>query len=154
MAPEAKDTRTLRPGYEGHRQRLRDRFVRAGLDGFNDYEVVELLLTLAIPRSDVKQPAKALIARFANLRGILDAPLEDLQQVKGIGAVAPVALQVVRAAAELYLQQAAEGSDSVLNPDRLSSFWRVRIGALRNEVFDVAFLELRLPPDPRWRGTA
>jgi DNA repair protein RadC len=52
----------------GHRQRLRERFIRSGFEGFNDYEIVELLLTLAIPRSDVKQPAKALIARFGNLR--------------------------------------------------------------------------------------
>ena len=50
----------------GHRQRLRDRFLKHGLEGFADYEVVELLLTLAIPRGDVKPTAKALIARFKN----------------------------------------------------------------------------------------
>lgn len=84
--------RVNRPHYQGHRQRLRRRFIKNGLDGFADYEVMELLLTLAIPRADVKQPAKALIARFGNLRGILDAPIEELQAVKGIGTVAPVAL--------------------------------------------------------------
>src|SRR2546422_1467359 len=93
---------------EGHRQRLRERFVKPGLDGFADYEVIELLLTLAIPRSDVKQPAKALMARFGNLRSILDAPLEELRAVEGIGAVTPVALRIIREAASLYLQQAAE----------------------------------------------
>jgi DNA repair protein RadC len=72
--------------------------------------VVELLLTLAIPRADVKQPAKALIARFGNLRGILDAPIEELRAVPGIGSVTPVALQIIKAAATLYLQQSAEGS--------------------------------------------
>jgi len=51
----------------GHRQRLRERFLKSGLAGFADYEVVELLLTLAIPRSDVKQPAKALITRFGKV---------------------------------------------------------------------------------------
>ena len=129
------------PHFHGHRQRLRERFVRSGIEGFNDYEVVELLLTLAIPRSDVKQPAKALIARFGNLRGILDAPLEALQAVDGIGVVAPVALRVIRAAAAMYLQQAAEGAESLADPDRLSAFWRMRIGALRDEVFEVAFLD-------------
>src|SRR4051794_29610306 len=93
------------PHYYGHRQRLRDRFQRAGFVGFNDYEIVELLLTLAIPRSDVKQPAKALIARFGNLRAILDAPPEQLQEINGIGSVAPVALRIIRDAATLYLQQ-------------------------------------------------
>src|SRR5215475_11163109 len=79
------------PHFHGHRQRLRGRFVKSGLAGFADHEVVELLLTLAIPRSDVKQPAKALLARFGNLRGILDAPPSELQAVSGIGTVTPVA---------------------------------------------------------------
>jgi len=91
------------PSFHGHRQRLRDRFLRAGFDGLNDYEIVELLLTLAIPRSDVKHPAKALIARFGNVRGILDAPLDELQEIKGIGSVAPIALRIIRSAAALYL---------------------------------------------------
>lgn len=129
------------PDYHGHRQRLRERFNRSGFEGFNDYEVVELLLTLAIPRLDVKKPAKALIARFGNLRGILDAPLEELQEVKGIGTVAPIAFRVIRAAAALYLQQSAEGEESLADPDRLSAFWRMRIGALHNEVFEVAYLD-------------
>jgi DNA repair protein RadC len=129
------------PHCHGHRQRLRERFIRSGFEGFNDYEVVELLLTLAIPRSDVKQPAKALIARFGNLRGILDAPLEELQKVKGIASVAPAALRIIRAAAVLYLQQAAEGAECLADADRLSAFWRMRIGALRDEVFEVAYLD-------------
>jgi len=127
--------------YRGHRQRLRDRFLRSGLAGFADYEVVELLLTLAVPRADVKQPAKALIARFGNLRGILDAPIEELRAVPGIGSVTPVALQIIKAAATLYLQQSAERLDSFADPERLSEFWRMRIGALKNEVFEVAYLD-------------
>jgi len=129
------------PHYHGHRQRLRDRFLRSGLEGFVDYEVIELLLTLAIPRSDVKQPAKALIARFGNLRGILDAPIEELRAVSGIGIVTPVALQIIKATATLYLQQSGEGLDSLAGPARLSEFWRMRIGAMQIEVFEVAYLD-------------
>jgi DNA repair protein RadC len=129
------------PHYLGHRQRLRERFLKSGLEGFADYEVVELLLTLAIPRSDVKRPAKALIARFGNLRGILDAPIEELRSVAGIGSVTPVALQIIKAAATLYLQQSGEGRDSLADPTRLADFWRMRIGALQNEVFEVAYLD-------------
>jgi DNA repair protein RadC len=130
-----------KPHYHGHRQRLRDRFLKSGLDGFADYEVVELLLTLAIPRSDVKQPAKALITRFGDLRGILDAPIEELQKVTGIGSVTPVALRIIKAAATLYLQQGSEGRDSLADPERLASFWRMRIGVLPNEVFEVGYLD-------------
>lgn len=94
------------PHYLGHRQRLRDRFLRSGLESFADYETVELLLTLAVPRSDVKQPAKALIERFGNLRGILDAPLDELRAVDRIGSVTPVALRIIKAAATSHLQTA------------------------------------------------
>ena len=103
--------------------------------------MVELLLTPAIPRSDVKRPAKALIARFGNLRGILDAPVDELRAVPGIGKVTPVALKIVKAAATLHLQQSGEGRDCLAGPAQLSEFWRMRIGALRNEVFEVAYLD-------------
>src|SRR5882762_7693497 len=125
---------------EGHRQRLRKRFVKGGLDGFADYEVVELLLTLAIPRSDVKQPAKALIARFGNLRGILDAQSDQVSQVAGIGSVTPVALQIIKAAATVYLQQNEEQREVLADPLYLAAFWRMRLGANQNEFFEVAYL--------------
>ncbi|MGH9842361.1 MAG: RadC family protein [Blastocatellia bacterium] len=125
----------------GHRQRLRERFIKNGVAGLADYEVVELMLTLAIPQGDVKPTAKALIERFGNLRGILDAPPEDLKQVKGIGDVAAAAVRVIREVAALYLQQSAEQQDSLTNPGALSRFWRMRIGSLSNEVFQVGYLD-------------
>lgn len=72
------------PHYIGHRQRLRERFNNTGFSGLSDYEIIELLLMLAIPRGDVKQPAKALIKRFSNLRGILDAPADEIQTINSI----------------------------------------------------------------------
>ncbi len=127
--------------YFGHRHRLRDRFLKSGIEGLADYEVVELLLTLAVPRSDVKQPAKELIARFGNLRGILDASLDELRTVNGIGEVAPVALKVIRSAATKYLQESAEDRELLLDSSRLSDFWTMRIGTLPYEVFEVAYLD-------------
>jgi DNA repair protein RadC len=82
-----------------------------------------------------------LIAQFGNLRGILDAPIEDLRAVPGIGNVTPVALKIIKAAATLYLQQSGEGRDSLADPTRLAEFWRMRIGALQHEVFEVAYLD-------------
>lgn len=129
------------PTYLGHRQRLRERFLRAGFSGFADYEIVELLLTLAIPRRDVKPAAKALLARFGSVRGVLDAPAEELRRVDGLGEVAPVALRIVRETANLYLQQSAEGGEPLRDPETLGRFWRSRIGALPFEVFEVAYLD-------------
>lgn len=105
------------------------------------HEVVELLLTLAIPRKDVKERAKLLRKQFGNLKGILDAPLEEVSTIKGIGSVTPVALKIIKSIATLYLQQAAENRNFLAEPSQLSSFWRMRIGSLPNEVFQVAYLD-------------
>lgn len=130
-----------RPHYHGHRQRLRERFLKSGLAGFGEHEVVELLLTLAIPRTDVKQTAKQLVTRFGNVRGILDASLSELRSVAGVGEVASIALQVIRAGATHYLQQSSEAREVLADPQRLRDFWRMRIGGLQHEVFGVAYLD-------------
>ena len=129
------------PHYHGHRKRLRERFVKNGLSGFAEHEVMELLLTLAIPRSDVKRPAKALLERFGSLRGVLDAPLAELRSVQGVGEVAATGLHLVREAATLYLQEESEGGDVLRDATKISNFWRMRIGALKHEVFAVAYLD-------------
>ena len=134
MAPSA-------PHYLGHRKRLRDRFLKSGFSGFAEHECVELLLTLAIPRSDVKQQAKALLARFGSFRGVLDAPMPELKSVDGIGEVAAISLKVIRDAATLYLQETSEDAPVLREPDRLSDFWRMEIGQLNHEVFAVAYLD-------------
>ena len=67
-----------KPHYHKHRKRLKERFTKAGLDAFQDYEVLELLLTYAIPRKDVKPLAKNLLNRFGGLKNILDASLVEI----------------------------------------------------------------------------
>ena len=72
--------------HDGHRKRLRERFcARRECRRCRDYEVIELLLTMCIPRIDVKPIAKDLIKAYGNLRGILDADRESLSKIKGIG---------------------------------------------------------------------
>ena len=71
--------------HAGHRERLRARYDRSGMDDFADHEILELLLTYAIPRGDVNGQAHALIDRFGSVAGALDAQPEELCEVKGIG---------------------------------------------------------------------
>ena len=71
--------------HEGHRKRLRERYARSGMEDFAPHEVLELLLTYAIPRIDVNPMAHTLIERFGSVAGVLDATEKELTEVKGIG---------------------------------------------------------------------
>ena len=125
----------------GHRARLRERFLVSGFEGFAPHEALELLLTLCIPRRDVKPRAKALLERFGDLKGVLDAPVAELGKVEGLGAVAPVALKVVRESAALYLAQQAQQGEALGTFEALEQFWRLKLGGLAHEEFHVAFLD-------------
>src|SRR4030042_3379176 len=101
---------STKPHYLGHRKRLRERLKKTGLTSFQDYEAVELLLTLAIPRKDVKIPAKEAIKMFGSFRGVLDASVEELKTIPGIGEVTPLAIRFIREAANLYLQPRSQAA--------------------------------------------
>ncbi len=90
---------------EGHRKRLRERFIKSGLAGFHDYEIIELLLTLGSPRKDCKQQAKEAIKQFKTLRGVLEAPSEELQQIKGIGPHSALGIKLVQEVAREFLKE-------------------------------------------------
>ncbi|MDR3317771.1 MAG: DNA repair protein RadC [Puniceicoccales bacterium] len=130
---------------KGHRSRLRQRFVRSGFTGFLEHEIVELFLTLCIPMKDVKVQAKALLEKFGSIRGIFDAEISELSSIKGMGNVAPIALKIIKGLWELYLQESIDPNTCILNNyERLENFWRLRLGGLKNEVFEVAFLNTQL----------
>lgn len=89
----------------GHYSRLRTRFLTNGLEGFLDYEVVELLLKLADTRPDHKPTAKALLGKFKTLGGVLEAQQDLLKSVKGVGDKNIFGLKLVQAVASRYLKE-------------------------------------------------
>lgn len=126
---------------QGHRARLRERFERAGLRGFSEHEVVELLLTLCIPRRDVKPLAKVLLQRFGSLRAILDADLAQLREIEGMGNVAPIALKIIRETTSLYLEQGLAKGPRMDSVKLIAETWLARLGGLKVEVFEVMYLD-------------
>lgn len=97
---------------EGHRQRLRDRFLSHGADGLTDSDMLELLLTMGTPRRDCKEPARALLARFdGSLSRVLDAGQAELEQVAGVGPKNAFALHFVQAVARRYLRERLMGRE-------------------------------------------
>lgn len=78
------DDKQEKPLYLGHRERLRARFLADDGASMPDYEVLELLLTMSIPRRDVKPLAKKLIAKYGDIGGVLHAPAHELIDVCGL----------------------------------------------------------------------
>ena len=81
--------------HDGHREKMRRRFLTGGLEAYADHEALELLLYYAIPRRDTNPIAHALMARYGSLAAVLSAPAEDLQKVDGVGESAAVLLRLV-----------------------------------------------------------
>ena len=88
--------------HDGHRERMRERFLEYGLENFNDLNALELLLHYAIPRKDTNALSHSLIDRFGSLKGVLDASKEELLQVPGIGPNAAALIRLVPALARRY----------------------------------------------------
>ena len=80
--------------HDGHRQRMKERFLAEGLDNFSDIQVLELLLFYAVPRQDTNPIAHALLERFGTLAQVLETPVAELEKVKGVGHNAAVLLNL------------------------------------------------------------
>ena len=90
------------PIHDGHRQRLKDRFRKEGLDGFTEVQALELLLFYALPRQDTNPIAHRLLERFGSFSNVLDASVERLTEVEGVGEHAAIFLQAVQALSRYY----------------------------------------------------
>lgn len=82
--------------HDGHRQRLKQAFLAARRESFHDHQLLELLLFYAIPQKDTNPLAHELMNRFGSLHGVLDAPVEELCKVNGIGEHAAVLIKLIK----------------------------------------------------------
>jgi len=128
---------------EGHRRRLREKFLSSGLSGFHDYEVIELLLTLATPRKDCKEAAKAALKRFETLQGVLEASPSALCEVAGIGPKNLFGIKLIKAAADRYLKKKIIDRDLVNNSRELFDFLYHKLRDKHRERFMVVFLDAK-----------
>jgi DNA repair protein RadC len=127
--------------YKGHRERLKKRYRAAGLEGFHDHEVLELILCYAVQRKDVKPLAKALLKTFGNIKGVIDADIADLEKIHGIGAHTAVGLKLIKDLCTLYLRQQAEERPQITCTSELVNYCKAALGGLKDEQFRVIFLD-------------
>src|SRR3989344_4989659 len=127
----------------GHRKRLRDRFLKSGLAGFHDYEIIELLLTLGTPRKDCKQIAKNAIKEFGGLRNVLDASIEDLRKIKGIGPSNVFGIKLFQAISERYSKENIQNKVSLSSAQAIAEYLQKSIGREKKEHFVMLALDSR-----------
>ena len=140
----------------GHRQRLREKFLESGLSGFHDYEVIELLLTIATPRKDCKEIAKALLKRFKTLQRVLEASPRELCEIKGIGPMNQFGIKLVKAVADRYLEKRLIEKDPLNNSRELYEYLCHTIRDKIREYFKVVFLDAKnkvLAVETLFKGT-
>ena len=127
----------------GHRKRLRDKFIQSGFDGFLDYEVVELLLTLGTPRKDCKIQAKEIVKKFKDLPGALMASNDDLKQVKGVGNSNSIGIQIFRELQSRYSREKLNKSNTLNNPADIFEYLKYKIGSEQKEHFVILYFNTK-----------
>lgn len=91
--------------HSGHRKRLRERFAKEGLASFADHEILELILFFALPRIDTNPVAHRLIAHFGSLYNVLNAHMDDLKKIEGVGENAAVLISLFKTVFACYRQR-------------------------------------------------
>lgn len=125
---------------EGHRHRLREKFMEGGLERFSDEEVVEFLLTLGTPRKDVKSHAREALKTFGSLSGVLSAPIKKLTSIKGIGPKNALYLNLAHQVARRYLRDKARGKTFLSSSKVVFDYLFHSMRDQKREIFKVLFL--------------
>ena len=133
------------PDYLGHRARLRDRFLNGGGKSMADYELLELLLTYAIPRRDVKPIAKGIVRKFGSLAGAAKASVPQLVEVNGVKENTAVLLKVIQEAARRFSWAELSATDApvISNWDAMIDYCRTEMSHLDIEEFRIIFLDVK-----------
>lgn len=130
----------IKEDYLGHRKRLREKFLKSGLAGFQDYEIIELLLSLGTPRHDCKPQAKAAIRRFKSLRGVLEAAPEELKQLEGVGPHSIFGIKFMQAVAREFLKEKSLEKPVCTSSQEIFDYFYHSMRDLKKEMIKVVYL--------------
>ncbi|HXI88065.1 MAG TPA: DNA repair protein RadC [Parvularculaceae bacterium] len=139
--PEEQKASLTADHVAGHRDRLRERFMRAGVDGVQDYELLELILFRAIPRRDVKPLAKTLLKTFGGFGETIAAPVERLMEVEGVSEGVARELKIVHAASIKLAQQRVLKRPVIASWNDLLAYCRAAMADHPTEMFRILFLD-------------
>ena len=152
---DARTSQSEAPGSAGHRSRLRERLLEAGPSGFHDYELIEYLLTLTIPRVDTKPLAKRLLQDFGGIGPLLGASAETLRR-EGLSDATIGALKIAEATALRMLEARIEGQPVLSSWDALGDYLHATMAHRRTEEVRILFLNAKnmlLANEALWQGS-
>lgn len=132
-----------KPSFMGHRERLRKKLRDCGLQAFLPHEVLELLLTYAIPRKDTKPIAWALLKKFGSLSGVLDANEKQLCEVDGIGPNAAQFLQLIREVLKDYSLERVKKAPAIKSPQQVIEYCKASLSNKQEECLELIYLSIR-----------
>jgi len=157
MAPKKSDSAIDKADPNaGHRERLRDRFVKGGAAAMPDYELLELTLFAALPRKDTKPLAKSLLARFGSFAEVIAAPRARLLEIPGVGDAVVNQLKIVEAAAARLAQTRVIGRAALSSWTALLDYCMAAMARAPSEEFRVLFLDRKnvlIADEVQARGT-
>jgi DNA repair protein RadC len=142
LSPEIRPAK-IAVGVDGHRARLRARFLAGGADAVAEHELIEMVLFLALPRRDTKPIARALLARFGSYASAISASVPDLLTIEGLGESGAAALKIVQASAQRLAKAEVLYRPVLSNWDRLMEYLQAVLSREKIEQFRLLFLDNR-----------
>lgn len=130
--------------HDGHRERLRQRFLSDEMEGFAPHEALELLLTYAIPRRDTNALAHQLIEHFGSLHAVLEAPVEELTEVSGIGENTATLIHMLLPFFRLYERDRLAPKPTLANYKQVQNYCLTLLNGITTERFYVLCFDARL----------
>lgn len=127
------------PHHSGHRDRLRERFIKGGVDALQDYEILEMILFMALPRRDVKPLAKKLIQNFGSFNGVFHASVRDLIAF-GLSETTAVSIKTIEAASFHLMKQDVMGQPVLNSWSKLLDYIQATMAHEQKENFRLLFL--------------
>lgn len=127
--------------HKNHRQRVRSRYLAEGIKSMADHNIVELLLFYGVPYKDTNGIAHELVERFGDLNGILDAPVEELEKVAGVGENAAALIHLVRDIALKYSENRLTDKAVLGTEERISSFLTMKYAGETREIVYMLFVD-------------
>lgn len=127
----------------GHRWRLREKFLKNGLQGFLDHEIIEILLTLGTPRRDCKHQAKEALIKFKTLRGVLEAEKDELQEIRGIGSHNIFGIKLIQEVSRRFLKERMMSRPACHSSKEVFDYLYHVLRDSKREKFKVLFLDAK-----------